>query len=259
MTMRFPLFAYLSLLFIFAGCASHSASNLAGKNVSAELVHQQVRENQNRIRTMTGSGRITVETPTMAQNGSFEITLRKPDSLLVKLEGPFGMEVGAALITRKEFFFYNSLRNQLITGPTNTANLSRILRVNIGFEDIINLFGGGSFFPDDKLEADENGIDDDQFVLAYRHFNGTRRYFIDPTSLLIVKVEHLDQGDNLVIEQRYSNFRTVEDVSIPMRIRFIQHLEQRSLAISYSDLSINVDSLQLTFSVPSNATHIRWE
>jgi len=140
----------LSLVVVFlAGCASVPKPDLAGKTVNPEIVRQIVRGNYEKVRSMTGSGTISVETPEMAQSGSFELFLRKPDSVLVKIEGPFGISVGSILITRQEFVFYNSLENQLITGPVTSANLNRILRIKLTFDELLTLFTGGSFLASD--------------------------------------------------------------------------------------------------------------
>src|SRR3989304_4021289 len=125
---------------------------------------------------MHGEGRLNVETPDFAQSASFTLTLRKPDSILVKINGPFGMDVGSALLTRSDFLFYNSLQNQLISGTMNTANLGRLLRLNLTFDEIISLFTGGTFLQDDRDEPDRFDVEDDQFVMTYAYGSGTRKY-----------------------------------------------------------------------------------
>ena len=144
----------LSVVLFFAGCASASRPNLAAKTLNAQLVQQTVRGNYEKVHSLTGSGTITVETPEIAQSGSFELFLHKPDSVLVKIEGPFGISVGSALITRDGFMFYNSLQNQLITGPVTSANLSRIFRVKLTFDELMALFTGGSFLASDDALPD---------------------------------------------------------------------------------------------------------
>ena len=56
---------------------------------------------------MIGEGKFTIETPEIAQSASFFLNLQKPDSVMLRIEGPFGIEVGAAIVTRDEFLFYN--------------------------------------------------------------------------------------------------------------------------------------------------------
>ncbi|MGB2867912.1 MAG: DUF4292 domain-containing protein [Bacteroidota bacterium] len=250
--------AGMVLLLLLAGCASTGTTNLANRTVSAQEVQEIVRANQDRMHSLKGEGRISVENPSIAQSASFALVLRKPDSILLNIEGPFGLKVGAALLTRQEFLFYNSLQNQLVSGSTNAANLSRILRINIAFDDVFNLFTGGIFLPDDMRAPDETRVEDDQFVLLYRLTSGTRQYWIDPVSLMIRKIQSLDASGKLTLEQTFSDFQTVDGVTVPFRIRVLQPRERQRVALSYSDIAVNANPLQFPFSYPDNAQRVRW-
>lgn len=207
---------------------------------------------------MQGEGTLNVETPEFAQSASFIFTLRRPDSILVRIHGPFGIDVGSALLTRSDFLFYNSLRNQLISGTMNAANLGRILRINLTFDEVISLFTGGTFFSDDRREPDAFELEEGQFVLNYTHDSGTRRYWIDPSSLLINRIQLLDNQRKLEFEQRFTNFRAVEATLVPHSIRVTQHRERRVLSISYSSVSLNTYASRLHLNVPVNAERIQW-
>lgn len=246
-----------SALFLVLGCASRSG--IALKTITPELLHKSIDSNRDRVRTLKGLGRITVETPEVAQSGSFELMLRKPDSVLVKLEGPFGIDVGSALLTRREFLFYNSFANKVITGSTNPANLTRILRVNLEFDDLIALFSGGTFLADDQGEPDTFAVQDEQYVLTYQHTHGERRYWVDPTSGQMTRIQHLDAAGRLRFEQGFSNFRTTGGVMVPFRIRMKQLDEGRAIWIAFSSVSVNTNSLPFTFTIPESAERIRWQ
>jgi outer membrane lipoprotein-sorting protein len=250
----------LSLVVVFlAGCAAVPKPDLAGKTVNPEIVRQIVRGNYEKVRSMTGSGTISVETPEMAQSGSFELFLRKPDSVLVKIEGPFGISVGSVLITRQEFVFYNSLENQLITGPVTSANLNRILRIKLTFDELLTLFTGGSFLASDDASPETVAVEENQYVLTYRSLEGSRRYWLDPASLLITRIQHLDPKGKLYFEERYEKFRTFADASLPRFIRVTQHTSQRMIGVTFSSLDINTGGAPLVVDIPKNAERIRWQ
>lgn len=251
-------FAGIVLISLLAGCSSGSTTNLANRTVSALEVQEIVKANQERMHSLRGEGRISVENPALAQTASFELVLRKPDSILVNIEGPFGLKVGSALLTRQEFLFYNSLQNQLVSGSTNAVNLRRILRVNLAFDDVFNLFTGGIFLSDDLHAADETRVEDDQFVLLYRLEDGSRQYWIDPVSLMIRKIQSLDATGKLTLEQSFSDFQTVDSVTVPLRIRVLQPKERQRVALSYFDIAVNANPLQFPFSFPDNAQRVRW-
>jgi outer membrane lipoprotein-sorting protein len=251
----------LSFLFalLLAGCASVSRPDLAGKTVNPETVHRIVQNNCGKVQSMTGSGTISVETPEIAQSGSFELFLRKPDSVLVNIEGPFGISVGSALVTRREFMFYNSLQNQLITGPVTSANLNRIFRVKLTFDELLALFTGGTFLVSDEGSPETTTVEENQHVLTYKDADGSRRYWLDPESLLITRVQHLDQKGKLTSEERYEKFRSVGDAVLPRLIRVTQHASQRMVGVNFSSLTINTGGSPLVVDIPKNAERIRWQ
>ena len=96
------------------------------------------------------------------------LSLQKPDSVLINLQGPFGIKVGSALVTRTEFMFYNSIENKLITGLSSIENLNRILHMQLSFDDLLSLFGGGTFLEKDFHAPDEIQVEDHQYVFAFQ-------------------------------------------------------------------------------------------
>jgi len=240
------------------GCASAPAVKIDANSTSPALIHNRVQANIERIRTLRGTGTLSMESPEMAGSGSFEIVLRKPDSMLLKLEGPFGIEVGSALVTRDGFLFYNSLQNQLITGSTNAENLRRTLRMSVTFDDLINLFSGAAFLADDN-EPDEFAAEDNQYVLTYRRADGTRKYWIDPTTLFIANVQHLDPDGKLVAEQRYTKYRTSADGAFPSSVRFIMNTQRRMLSVHYDTVELNAPALSFALDIPQNAKRVHIE
>lgn len=253
--------AVLSIYALVAlgGCASVPNANLANRAITPEMVQRIVRDNRERVHTLKGSGTITVETPDMAQSGSFDLLLHKPDSMLVQVQGPFGLHVGSVLLTRTDFLFYNSLKNQLITGTVNASNLNRIFRINLTFDELLSLFTGGSFFAGDIDASDSLMVEDNQFVLMHRNDAGSRRYWIDPTSLLITKIEHLDLNGELFFEERFENFRALGQTYLPRYVRLTQQLTRRVVAVSFSSFAINTGGVPLSLDVPTNAERVRWQ
>jgi outer membrane lipoprotein-sorting protein len=245
-----------SVVLLAAGCSSIATLRSVDGRVTVMQIQDRVRTNHERVRTLSGTGNLSVESPEMAGSGSFELTLRKPDSVLLRLEGPFGISVGWALITRTSFLVYNSLENQLISGSTNPANLSRYLRMNVSFDDLLNLFAGGTFFPEDQREADALTVEHEQYLLTYQSPNGSRRYWIDPETLLILKIQHLDATGKLVAEQHYSQYRSLRDVFFPATIRLILTTQRRILSIRYHQIDLNAPLRSFSIDIPPNARRV---
>ena len=246
------------VLLTFVGCTSSRVATVGNRRISYEEVQEAVQHQQQYIHSLYGEGKISIETPDIAQSGSFTLFLRKPDSVLVKLQGPFGIKVGFALITRDEFIFYNSFENKLIRGAASEENINHILHVRLSFDDMLNLLGGGTFFADDFRTPDEVRIIDEQWAFIYKHDGTQRTYWIDPLTRLIGKIQQMDTNGKLILEQRFSNFQSVDGTDVPFNIRITQPREQQTLSLAYTDVSLNTADWQFNFSIPSSAEQIRW-
>jgi hypothetical protein len=248
----------LIVAIVLAGCTSSHVATITHRHISYDEVQEAVQHQQLYIHSLYGEGKISVETPAIAQSGSFTLFLRKPDSVLVKLQGPFGIKVGFALITRSEFIFYNSFENKLIRGVASEENINRILHVRLRFDDMINLLGGGTFFEEDRHSPDDAHIEDEQWTFIYKHKGVQRTYWIDPATRLIGKIQQRDTNGKLIIEQCFSNFQSVDGTDVPFIIRITQPREQQRLSLVYTDVSVNTTDWQFNFSIPSSAEQIRW-
>jgi hypothetical protein len=251
---RFFLFFVLFL----GGCAAHNSIRTGFRPVSFDEVSQSVMVNHDRIHTLKGEGRISIETPELAQTASFTLLIRKPDSLLISLGGPFGIKVGAALLTKKEFFFYNSLQNTLTTGTTNEENIQRIFHINLNFDGILNLFSGGVFSAADLHTPDEQRIENDLLLYIYSSGDEKRYYWIDPSTLLIRKIQDFDRSGTVAFEQNFRDFEAAGNTAVPRSIQIIQPIQRHRISLSYSEVELNTTAMECTLTVPENAERIHW-
>jgi outer membrane lipoprotein-sorting protein len=255
---RYLLTILVFFILTFTGCRTTSTLNLGNRSISSEEVQDVVRQHHARIQSVEGEGRLSIESPDIAQSGSFTLKLQKPDSVLIELRGPFGIKVGSALVTRTEFLFYNSMENKLITGFSSAENLSRIFHVQISFDELLNLFSGGDFLEDDLHTPDAIRTEDEQFVFIYSSSNSSRWYWINPTTMFIQKIQFLDHNGKLTFEQVFSNFENTDGFAMPYSISIKQPKTQQMLSLQYSDIAVNTEKLRFTFMIPHNAERIHW-
>jgi outer membrane lipoprotein-sorting protein len=256
----FRLFIALTILLIllFTGCGTVSKPYIDSRSISPSKIQEIVQAHHARIQSMKGEGLISVATPEMTQSGSFILSLLKPDSVLINLQGPFGIKIGSVLVTRTGFLFYNSWENKLITGSSSIDNLYRILHVHLSFDDLLNLFAGGTFLTEDLHPPDKTRIEDNQYVFIYNSSNSTRQYCLNPRTLSIQKIQFLDAEGKLTLEQTFSNFEDIDGFEIPYTIRITQPEAQQMLSLTYSDMLVNTDQLRFTITIPNNVERIRW-
>ncbi len=251
-----PIHAVLAVAIavLFASCAPKRAAVVLDTTVtSPELLRSLVEENGRRIVSVTGSGVMTFEGPDVAGTAAFESNLKKPDSLLVTLEGPFGIDVGTFFLCKDTYIVYNSLENTVVTGHPNSARLRSLLPFDLSYEQVITAFTGVFPAPSNGDELIDYRIEDEQFVLTYRCGANTCTYTVDPRYLLVTRYEVRDEARNMLLQASASSFVEQRGIASARRVRIIFPQESRQLSIAYSTLRLNPDETQFRFTIPGNA------
>ena len=250
------------LLFVLHGwwgCASTATVSVGSTSVSFDAAADHADRAQDDLRSLTGDGTLSVETSSFSHSGDFTLALRKPDSIQITVEGPFGIRVAQALITRTTFQAYSALENKLYVGSTSAENLRKALRLELGFDDILALFTGGRVLDADRRTPDAAGTDGGDAYFVFRDGDASRRYVVDAGSLAIRKFQLLDRNGIMTFEQTFSDFAAVDGVTVPRVIRAIQHQRRQIVTMRYGELRPNAEGIRFEFSPPQNARRVEWK
>lgn len=228
------------------------------KVTPAHLV-RDVQANQAGKNSLRARGSISIESREFSNSGNFNLDLKHPDSLLVRLRGPFGINVGTVFLSQNDFMFYNSMSNEVILGETRSDILRAFLRMDIGVTDIMDLFlGSNRALFNERRRPDEYTIDGDQYLLVYRSRDSIRRYWIDPVYKAVSRMVYSSAEDRAIVEERYDRFTRVQGLVMAQSIRVISHQERASFSVSYNRIDLNTNDLSFSYSIPRNAKVREW-
>lgn len=251
------LAASLLCLVLFASCAPKlSELSLNTLETPPEVLLRRVGEQGSRVSTLIGSGIITFDSPEMAGSAAFESNMRKPDSLLVNLSGPFGIDVGTLFLTRDSFVMYNSLENSVMTGNPSGKAIRSAIPFDLTYDEILNLFVGIFAAPSPGAQIIDYRIDDGRFVVSERCGENTCVYWIDPNYLLVSRYEMRDGTDGIVVEAQASSFTEQDGVIAARRVALKFPQQLRRVSISYNQIRLNSGTPRFRYSIPSNARRI---
>ena len=79
------------------------------------------------IQSLEGSGTVTFESPEMAGSVFFRVSLKKPDSLLLKFDGPFGIDAGFFFLSKRTFVMYNRFENTVTAGSPDEQSIRKVI------------------------------------------------------------------------------------------------------------------------------------
>ena len=238
----------------FASCApGRKEISLDPAAVDPASLVRMVQERAGLVQTLEGFGTVSFESPEFGGTAAFQLSLRKPDSLLVLLEGPFGIDLGTLFLSRERFLAYNSQENLVVTGVPHGSTIRSIIPFDLSFDEVVNAFSGTFEIRFQEQELQAYTVDDDLFLLVLSCGSYTCSYWIDNALLQVTRYEVHDIDGSLILQASLSSFIEDGDASVPKRVTLWFPEEDKQIAVLYSSLTINPGALSFAYSVPSDA------
>ena len=250
---------FCSLIY-FEGCVPSKPIQLE-RTIAPDRLIKRLEANRRKIKNFSGTGTISIKTSELDTKSSFQVEIKKPDSVKVAFFGPFGIDLAYALITQYDFQFYDVINNTVYKGKQRPGVMKEILKVNISYDDLIDLVTG-SVNLTDKLRSEPSSFEavDDLLKLTYVDSlnNKTNSYLIQNDELEIRQfLQNTTKGKNL-LDTRFSSFRKIDEIPIPTEIIFNDFTNNQKIRIEYRKFEINNDIGNLKLEIPSDAKIIVW-
>ena len=229
--------------------------------LSADRLINKLEANRRRIKNFEGTGTLIVNTPTLENSANFRVVLVKPDSIFFNVLGPFGIELGQALVTDKEFIFYDALSNTAYTGEIDSEVLQNIFRIDLPFRDIIDALTGSVNLTKQLYKSpDKFNVIYDKYQLSYfDSLNGiTTNYKIDVRRLGITEYELKSDDSKFEVIGNFSDFEVLENVAIPYKIVVSNKSSGQRIEINYKKINVNKRNLFIDFILPDDVDIIKW-
>ena len=222
---------------------------------SAELL-RRVLDRSSALLSLTGDGTLTFDAPELSGSAAFSSSLKRPDSLLLVLEGPFGIDVGTVFLSREKYVVYNSMENSVMTGNPAGRSIRSVIPFDLTVNQMFDAFAGIFLPPQADGPPDRYDIDDGRFRLSYACGEERCEYWVDPAALLVTRYRRTSQEGLVILEASCSSLADDNGAVAPRKISIRFPREGRRLSIAYRSLSLNTDDLSFAFSVPPNARTI---
>ncbi len=239
---------------LLAGCASVPTSLRIAPGTSGGEIVRLVDSQPRTIETLEARGTVAVESPRFSNTASFELGLRRPDSLRMVVNGPFGIHVASILVTPGRFLLYNSMSNEVTEGD---GNLSELPGLVAGLELEPSVFfdafcASRAFDPRDRT-PDSVYVDDGLYVLLFRHSASWTRYTVDPAIARITKIERSGPGEDPDVVERYEYGVDDRGMTIPKLVQVSHTSQQSSLSLSFRRVTVNPPIENLAIEIPPDA------
>ncbi len=253
---------YSSVSIILYSCTGSQDNTTTVSQIPVREIKEKINKNSSLIKSLEASGTISIDSPELSNSGSVDVKLKKPDSIYVKIEGPFGISVASALITRTDFIYYNAQDNYVITGATNDINIGAILKIKVSFDELINSISGSISFSDDSSDTTNALIEDENFVILENDGIFKKKYLIDHDSYSLNSYLLLDNNNKKLLEVNYSKYNMEspqkENIYFPAKIKIYKPDKNQTVWVDYDSREINKENISFKMRVPKSAKQIKW-
>lgn len=248
------------MIVIITGCAPTKPIT-EERVLSADRLIKKLEANRRKIKTFNGAGLISVSSPQINAKSTFQVTLKKPDSLKISFYGPFGIDLAHALITPSNFQFYDIINNILYKGKMRDGIIERVLKVNFSFDELIDALAGSVNLTEKlRVEPDRFSNTGNTYVLTYFDFPN------ELEKIYTIRIDDFAISDNIIktndgkilMEGKYSKFKNYEDVPIPHEISLNDLVNKQNLKVEYKQIVVNKNSGDLKLDLPSDVKTIEW-
>ena len=256
---KFLLTAIFTVL-LFEGCVPSKPTEEL-ELLSSERLINKLEANRRKIKNFEGIGIFDIESDVYNNSASFHVIMQKPDSIYFSVLGPFGIELAQALITKKNYIFYDVLQNTAYQGKVDDEVLRNIFKINLSFSQLIDAFVGSVNLTANLYKQPSNySIDGDNYVLTYvdEEEQITWIYRVDIRELSITKFSLKSTDNDINIEGNYSDFELIENVAVPFKIEIMNNVRKQKITINYKDIMANSKGLRVKFDLPNDAEIIEW-
>ena len=263
MKMKILIFPLALILLTLAGCSTMKPlkkETFTKAPLPVSRILRRVEAERRKIKTFRASGTIDFTGQRFSGKGEIEILIKKPDSLKILIFGPFGIELGEALVTHENFFFYDAFKNRLFKGRNSEKAIEKIFKIKYSFQELLDALTGYANLTNDLYKTpdsvERNG---DWFSVKFvNKAEPTMRIFKIALDDYRVLLYSLVQGpNNLIVQNKFADFKRINNINVPHQVR-ITYRKKSKVKLTYRSVKINEEIKSLKLDVPEDAKIIRW-
>lgn len=243
------------LIFIFIGCGTVKeipSNKIYTNNITAEELISKINNEAFPLKTCNAIGTIDINFDSISFSASFELFLKHPDSLRIDISGPFGIELGNAIITQNSYLLYSKFENLVTEGKIEMDKLPIQLPSSINMENLFLFFSGKRTIPQNAiLQTDKTT--DSVIVLKSIMNEIISEFTIDRNNMRLLLIKH-NKESKVVLTEKYYYGNEISEY--PTSVILTPLNEKRSLTISFESVKYNVSLPRLEFDIDKSAERI---
>lgn len=233
------------LLLVFGlGCASSRTSPRLSPTLPPGFPHHTAQDILDRLpaypealQRVAAEAKVALSSPEESGQFTARIAYLHPESLMVRVTFPLGIEGARVLSTPDQAWVYDRIEKVVWTG--SPERIAGVLPGAIAGTDLVPLATG--FEQPDR--AVDWRVDVDSTLYLLSRPDGTLRYTIDPSIWRIVAVRERNAAGSISEQRWYTDFVTVDGTRLPRRMALVRPLDSLRISMAFQRFDPDPDRM----------------
>lgn len=234
---------FLLPLLLILGCSSGRNMTRGDAQLPAGFPHHGATEILDRLpsyptsmQRVAAEARVALSSPEESGQFTARISYQHPESLLVRVTFPLGIEGARVLSTTDRAWVYDRIEKVVWTG--SPERIAGVLPGAVASTDLVPLATG--FERPDRTVDWQVDVDSTLYLLSAP--DGSLRYTVDPSIWRIVAVRERDAEGSIVEQRWYTDFVTVDAIRLPRRMALVRPLDDLRISMAFQRFDLDPSS-----------------
>jgi len=245
-----------------AGCTARpgrTAKARPAKTIRVANVFARIDANAASLRSLRALASIELHDGGRAVHGRQVVLLAPPTRLRFDVLGPFGVVLQVTTDGERVRAFDRGNKT-FYDGRARAANLARFTRIDLRVREVVGLLLGT---PVAKRDVDRATVDYEAATGLWRvtsplEGGGVEHLWVEAESLRPLRCEVVAANGVRRYDATFGEHRTIDDVTVPLRVTLSAPSSEIVIALSYSDIELNppLSEELFRFEPPAGATRV---
>lgn len=231
------VFILLTILVLFVHCAGPFRSAPPPLLMNPDTLIEDIENHASKLQTFEGRATFSVVSIEGAYRGSMKLSVKMPDSLWMKLEGPLGVDYITGRFTGERALLYSPWEKAVYEGSYQQMRALALIPLDMGFADMaLGLLG--LLVPDgvgnDSLFSLRT--DSRRYILNLGY---GERIWIEPQGPVVTRWEKKDENGEMLWIWEAKEFRKNKGIRFPKIIRMTSYQPKQRITLVYERIKAN--------------------
>jgi len=228
------------ILLLFSKCGIPFLSSKVAPAVSSHTLLNKIHQKVQSLKNFQGKAKLRMLSSEFMFKGNIKVSMKSPDSLWMKFEGPMGIDIALVRVRGKEMQYYIPSQKILYTGSVDRLRDLNLVPWNVEVSNIIQSFLGVIDPPDTISDSTiVYSSQEDAYIISFNDEDVKEKIWINPRGPVVSRWERRNKQGNPLWVWEGDMFYKRGRLRLPKFIQITQYNPRQRITLYYEIMDIN--------------------